>query len=112
MVKGMEKLDELVKKFNQRAMEDERLSSDIADLKRDILLNFKDDGKFYLHLENSRLEFVDPFENPDIEIEMDMDTFNKILSKELDALSAYITKRIVVRASLRDKLLLSDLLKA
>lgn len=108
---GMEELDDLVKKFNRRAAENMRLSKEISELKRKIIVKFNDDGKYYLLLENSMLSFTDPFEKADIEVELDTETFHKILGGEMDALSAYITRKISVKASLSDKLLLSDLLK-
>jgi putative sterol carrier protein len=111
MVRWMDKIEELVEKFNKRSSEDRKLYDDIKDLKRKIFINFKDNGKYYFYLENGKLAFVDPFDKPDIEIELEKDTFDKILNKELDALTAYISKKIIVRASLRDKLLISDLLK-
>ncbi|MEL9998701.1 MAG: SCP2 sterol-binding domain-containing protein [Thermoplasmata archaeon] len=107
----MEKLNELVDKFNKRVNVDKKLRDEIFDLDRKIVLNFKDDGKYYLHLENGSLNFIEPIDDPDIVVEMSVETFNKILSKEIDALSAYITRKIVVKASLSDKLLLSELLK-
>ncbi len=112
MVMILEKLNELVEKFNKRMEEDEKLRNGIGDLERKIIINFKDNGKYFLKLENGSLNFVDPFDKGDIEVEMTMETFEKILSKEMDALSAYITKKILVKASLSDKLLLSDLLKS
>lgn len=111
MVIRMEKLNELVDKFNKRVNVDKKLRDEIFDLDRKIVLNFKDDGKYYLHLENGSLNFIEPIDDPDIVVEMSVETFNKILSKEIDALSAYITRKIVVKASLSDKLLLSELLK-
>ena len=107
----MEKLNELVDKFNKRVNVDKKLRNEIFDLDRKIVLNFKDNGKYYLHLENGSLNFIEPIDDPDIVVEMSVETFNKILSKEIDALSAYITRKIVVKASLSDKLLLSELLK-
>ncbi|MEM4312943.1 MAG: SCP2 sterol-binding domain-containing protein [Thermoplasmata archaeon] len=107
----MEKLNELVDKFNKRVNVDKKLRDEIFDLDRKIVLNFKDDGKYYLHLENGSLNFIEPIDDPDIVVEMSVETFSKILSKEIDALSAYITRKIVVKASLSDKLLLSELLK-
>ena len=107
----MEKLNELVDKFNKRVNVDKKLRDEIFDLDRKIVLNFKDDGKYYLHLENGSLNFIEPIDDPDIVVEMSVETLNKILSKEIDALSAYITRKIVVKASLSDKLLLSELLK-
>ncbi|MEM0354860.1 MAG: sterol carrier protein, partial [Thermoplasmata archaeon] len=84
----MEKLNELVDKFNKRVNVDKKLRDEIFDLDRKIVLNFKDDGKYYLHLENGSLNFIEPIDDPDIVVEMSVETFNKILSKEIDALSA------------------------
>ncbi len=104
-----ETLQELVDKFN--AKEDARKEK-IKDLKRTILLRFTDDGTYHLYLENAKLSDVEEGEiEADIILETNTKTFQDILDKKEDALTAYITKKIKIKAKLMDKLLLSDLLK-
>jgi len=102
-------LQELVEKFN--AKDDERKEK-IKDLKRSIVVKFTDNGTYHLYLENAKLSDVKEGEiEADIILETDTKTFRDILDKKEDALTAYITKKIRIKAKLMDKLLLSDLLK-
>ena len=104
-----ETLQELVEKFN--AKDDERKDK-IKDLKRSIVVKFTDDGTYHFYLENAKLSDVEEGEiEADIVLETDTQTFRDILEKKEDALTAYITKKIRIKAKLMDKLLLSDLLK-
>ncbi|OYT59772.1 sterol carrier protein [Euryarchaeota archaeon ex4484_178] len=104
-----EMLQELVKKFNEK--DDERKEK-IKDLKRSILLRFTDNGVYHMYLENARLSDVEEGEiEADIVLETDTKTFRDIVEGKEDALTAYITKKIRIKAKLMDKLLLSDLLK-
>ncbi len=103
-------LQSLVNKFNE--MSDEKVKEKIKDLERNITVIFEDNGAYHFTLKNSKLSDVEEgYEKGDIEITTTTETFQKILNKEMDALSAYITKKIKVKASLMDKFLLSDLLK-
>ncbi len=102
-------LQQLVEKFN--AKEDPRKDK-IRDLKRVIVIKFTDDGSYHMRLENARLSPVEEGEVAgDIVVETDTRTFKDILEKREDALTAYITKKIRIKAKLMDKLLLSELLK-
>jgi putative sterol carrier protein len=108
-MKMKEMLQELVNKFN--AKDDERKEK-IKDLKRSIVVKFTDDGTYYMYLDNAQLSDVEEGEiDADIVLETDTKTFRDILDKKEDALTAYITKKIRIKAKLMDKLLLSDLLK-
>jgi len=108
----MDELMDLVKKFNERAERDESLRNNLKNLKRNIVVKFSDDGEYYLKLDKAKVEMLsDPFTKADITVELSTETFKKLLNKEIDALSAYITRKIVVKASLSDKLLISELLK-
>ncbi len=108
----MEKLYELVKKFNERAKKDDKLRREIENLNRKILVEFVDDGKYSFELKDAHIEELKDYNgNYDIEIYIDTNTFNEILEGKTDALSAYILKRFKVKASLSDKLLISQLLK-
>ncbi len=104
-----DRLQELVDKFNEK--EDPKKEK-IKDLKRSIVVKFTDDGSYHLYLENARLSDVEEGEiEADIVMETDTKTFIDILEKREDALTAYITKKVRIKAKLMDKLLLSDLLK-
>jgi len=102
-------LQELVDKFN--AKEDPRKEK-IKDLERTIVVRFTDDGTYNFKLKDARLSDVEEGEiQADIVVETTTKVFKDILDKKEDALTAYITKKIKIKAKLMDKLLLSDLLK-
>lgn len=102
-------LQELVKRFNER---DDPRKSKIRDLERSIVIKFSDDGTYHMYLKDAELSDVEEGEiEADIVVEIDTKTFKDILEKREDALTAYITKKIKIKAKLMDKLLLSDLLK-
>ncbi|MGC8610164.1 MAG: hypothetical protein ACP5JT_03655 [Thermoplasmata archaeon] len=108
----MEKLYELVKKFNERAERDNKFRKEIENLDRKILVEFVDDGKYSFELRDAHIEELkDYIGSYDIEVYIDTNTFNEIIEGKTDALSAYILKRFRVKASLSDKLLISQLLK-
>ena len=103
-------LQSLVDKFN--ATEDEKLKKKIEELERDITIIFEDNGSYHFSLKNGKLSDVEEgYAKGDIEITTTTDVFKKIINDEMDALSAYITKKIKVKASLMDKILISELLK-
>ncbi len=102
-------LQELVDKFNAK---DDPRKEKIKDLERTILVKFTDDGSYYFTLKNSKLSDVEEGEvKADIIVETTTETFKNIVNKKEDALTAYFSKKIRIKAKLRDKLLLSDLLK-
>ncbi len=104
-----ELLQELVRKFNEK--EDSRKEK-IKELRRSIVVKFTDDGTYNIYLENATLSDVEEGEiQADIVVETDTGTFRAILEKREDALTAYLSRKIRVKASLMDKLLLSELLK-
>ncbi len=102
-------LQEIVEKFNNK---NDPRKEKIKDLSRTIVIKFTDDGTYHMKLENATVGDVQEGEvEGDIMVETTTALFHKILSKEEDALSAYITKKIKIKAKLMDKLLLADLLK-
>jgi len=108
----MENLFDLVEKFNRRAREDEKLMHELKGLEKKIEINFTDNGRYSFLLKDgqvSRHEGI--FESPDIAVIITTDVFESIINREIDVLSAYITRKFTVKASLSDKLLISELLK-
>ncbi len=102
-------LQGIVEKFNNK---DDPRKEKIKDLSRIIIIRFTDDGTYHMKLENATLGDVQEGEvEGDIAVETTTTLFRKILNKEEDAFTAYITKKIKIKAKLMDKLLLADLLK-
>jgi len=103
-----ETLQELVNKFNENADVNKKLK----DIDRMITIKFSDDGTYHIHLKDGKLSDVEEGEvESQIAVEMTSEVFNGILNKEIDALTAYLTKKISINASLMDKLLIKDLFK-
>ncbi|MGC8584782.1 MAG: SCP2 sterol-binding domain-containing protein [Thermoplasmata archaeon] len=108
----MERLYEILRKFNERAQKDNKFRKDIEGLERKILVDFTDNGKYSFELKDSVISEIKNYEGSyDIEVYIDTSTFNEIIDGKTDALSAYILKKFRVKASLSDKLLISQLLK-
>jgi putative sterol carrier protein len=107
-----EVLNNLADKINKRLATDEKFKKKLSGVKKTFCIDF--DGKdFYnFSLENGSVsEIMDGKKDADIYIEVSSDLFSKLLSGEEDAMSAYFEKKIKIKASLMDKLLISDLLK-
>ena len=103
-----ETLQELVNKFNANTSVGQKLK----DMDRMITIKFSDDGVYHIHLKDGKLSDVEEGEfESNIYIEMTTEVFKKTLNKEIDALTAYLSKKIKIKASLMDKLLIKDLFK-
>lgn len=107
-----EVLNNLADKINKRLATDEKFKNKLSRVQKTFCIDF--DGKdFYnFSLENGTIsEILEGKKDADISIEVPADLFNKLLNGEEDAMSAYFEKKIRIKASLMDKLLISDLLK-
>ncbi len=104
-----EELQKLVEKFNNT---ESKKKEKLKDLTRSINIVFEDDGSYHTVLKSGILSDIEEgtVEKGDITITTTTETFHKILSKEEDAMTAYITKKIRIKAKLMDKLLLNDIL--
>ena len=103
-----ETLQELINKFN----DNDTVSKKVKDMDRMITIKFPDCGSYHIHLKNGKMSDVEEGEvESQIVVEMTSEVFKGILNKEIDALTAYLSKKISVKASLMDKLLIKDLFK-
>ena len=101
-------LNGLVERYNSK------IPDGVRDLDRIIILEFTDDDVYYLHLKNGALEGpmkVKPEGEGEIGIRMSSEVFESVLSGKMSALTAYMSRKISVDASLMDKLLLMEMLK-
>lgn len=107
-----EVLDNLVEKVNSRLATDDKYKKKLSSITKTVLVQFDQDKFFNFKLESGQISPVSEGEiEADIKIQVPFETFNKIMNKETDALSAYFEKKLQIKASLMDKLLLQDLLK-
>ncbi|KAA8922379.1 SCP2 sterol-binding domain-containing protein [Thermoplasma sp.] len=105
-------LQQLVAKVNKKFEDDPKYREKLKSLSRSINLEFDGKDNYHFYLKDAHLSDVEDGKiDADINVIVSSDTFNKILSKETDPLTAYLTKQIKIKASLMDKLLISDLLK-
>ncbi len=108
-----EVLNELVKKMNDRIAKDPNYSKKLSGVNKTVEIIFDGKDSYYFKAENGHVtEPVEGKIDANITVEVSSDTFNKILSKEVNAMDAYMKQQLKIKASLLDKLLLSDLLKA
>lgn len=107
-----EVLDNLVNKVNNKIASDEKYRNKLSKVTKTVLVQFDQDKFYNFRLENGKISPVSEGQvEADIKVQVPFETFNKILNKETDAMTAYFEKKLQVKASLMDKLLLQDLLK-
>ncbi len=107
-----EVLNELAAKINKRLTTDEKFKKKLSGVTKSFCIDFdgKDFYNFSLH-DGSVSEIDEGKKDSDIYIEVPSELFSKLLSGEEDAMTAYFEKKIKIKASLMDKLLISELLK-
>ncbi len=107
-----EVLDELKNRVNERIKNDEKFAKKLSTIKKSFLVAF-DDKEFYnFQISGGKVgEVVEGKQASDIEIAVDSDTFNKIIARQIDPMAAYMEKKIKIKASLFDKLFLTELFK-
>lgn len=108
----LETLNYLVKKANAKL--EENKYDRIRELERKIIVKFQENGCYVTHLAGGKLEefkMASEDEKADIEIQLSIETLKDLVEERLDAVSAYITGKIKIRAKLMDKILLAEVLK-
>ncbi len=104
-----DELQKLVEKFN---LSENEKKEKVKDLERTIVIIFDNGEIYHTKLKDGKLSDIQEGKvDGDITVSTDVETFKKILKGEEDALSAYITKKIKLKAKLMDKLLLAEILK-
>ncbi|MCL5665585.1 MAG: SCP2 sterol-binding domain-containing protein [Candidatus Thermoplasmatota archaeon] len=105
-------LNQLSETVNRRIESDEKYRKKLGKVTKTFCITFDGKESYNFSLDNGKIsEIQDGRKDSDIMVNVDSDTFRKILSKEIDPLSAYIEKKITVKASLLDKLLITELFK-
>lgn len=107
-----EVLDGLVEKVNGKIESDEKYRKKLSGVTKSVLVQFDQDKFYNFTLKDGQISPVSEGSiEADIKIQVPFETFNKIMNKETDALTAYFEKKLQVKASLMDKILLQELLK-
>lgn len=107
-----ETLEALRKRVIQRIDSDEKFKNRLMKVDKKFLVEFEGNTFYNFSIKQGSIsEIMDGPIEADVTISMDSDTFNKIMSKEIDPMEAYFEKKIRIKASLPDKLFLTDLFK-
>ncbi len=107
-----ETLSQLSETVNRRIQSDEKYSKKLGKVSKSFCIIFDENESYNFRLENGKIsEIMDGKTDADITIEVSADNFKKLLSREIDPMEAYFDKRIKVKASLMDKLLITELFK-
>lgn len=107
-----ETLEALRKRVIQRIDSDEKFKNKLMKVDKKFLVEFEGNTFYNFSIKQGSIsEIIDGPVEADVTISMDSDTFNKIMSKEIDPMEAYFEKKIRIKASLLDKLFLTDLFK-
>jgi putative sterol carrier protein len=105
-------LDQLVERVNKKLESDEKYRSKLDGVSKSFVITFDNSDSYNFRLDDGSISPVTPGSiEADVSVTVSSETFQKILTKEIDAFSAYFEKKIQVKAKLMDKLLLTELLK-
>lgn len=105
-------LNQLSDSVRKRMETDEKLRKKLDRVSKTFCITFDEKESYNFSIENGTIsEIMDGRKESDIMVDVDSETFRKILSKEVDPLAAYMEKKIRVKASLLDKLLITELFK-
>ncbi|MFG1518924.1 MAG: SCP2 sterol-binding domain-containing protein [Thermoplasmataceae archaeon] len=107
-----ETLESLRKRVLERINSDEKFKNKLMKVDKKFLVEFEGKNLYNFSIKEGNIsEIMEGPIDADVTISMDSDTFNKIMSKEMDPMEAYFEKKIRIKASLLDKLFLTDLFK-
>jgi len=99
-------LEDAIRKFNERAQKDEKLSRDLEGIERKVFVDLKDGPKFHFVLKDRQIGPLGEgrIEGADVTILSDSATLTAVLKKEMGPMKAYATQKLKVKASLDDVL--------
>jgi len=111
-LKGL--IETAIKKFNDRAKEDEKLRKQLKDMDRRIMLEFHDSEPAHFHLVDMCIkDFCDgTIENFNLKVITDLKTMKGLLKQEIKPMKAYAMGKIKFKGSLTDLLTLKKLFSA
>ncbi len=105
-------LDGLVAKINAKIATNEKYREKLSKVNKTFCVDFDGSDFYNFKLEAGKVSEVLPGKiDADVTIEVGSEIFKKILNGEEDPMVAYLEKKIRIKASLMDKLLINDLLK-
>ncbi len=105
-------LNQLRETVNSRIESDEKYRKKLGKVSKSFCITFDGSESYNFTLENGSVsEVKDGTVEADISIEVSSETFKKLLAREIDPMAAYFDKQIRVKASLMDKVLITELFK-
>jgi putative sterol carrier protein len=106
-----ELLKTAIEKFNDKCKTDMELQKNLKDLKRTVQIVVVGDNSYKFTLQDCHISdfSVGTVEKPDVHISSDAETMKKLINKEMSALKAYALKKIRIKASMEDLLMLKKL---
>lgn len=105
-------LRNVIRRFNEKTKGDKSLQEETKGIERRVQILVTDGKKYHLELKGSRLSDLTEGEiaAPDATIISDTATLVGVLKKEIAPFKALATRKIVLKASLADKIRLGRLL--
>jgi len=99
-----EMLEDLIRKFNEKAESDPGLRKEIGDLTKTVLIELKDGTKYHFTLKDRKVAGLldGGVEHADITILTDADTLRQLILREMGPFKAYATGKIKLKGSLED----------
>jgi len=107
-------LEEVVRKFNQRAKDDAKVRDELKDTERWIDVKLSDGPLYNMHLKDCALSPLAEGDHPGAEITLESDskTLIAVLKKEMGPMKAMALKKIRLKADLEDIFRLRKLLSS
>ncbi len=107
-----EQLKKMVDKFNDSVEKDENLRDYIKDMDRTIRIDITDGDTYLLKLHDCNMTFADEMEGDDVDIKVTASdsTMAGLIDGSVKPMKAYATKKLKIKASLQDLMLMRKLL--
>lgn len=102
----------MVDRFNSHVEHNPAIRQELKDVERVIELHLTDGDTFQIILKDAQLSLPvkSNGEKPHVRIVTDKATFDGLVKKELGPMKALVTRKLVIEATLEDKILLRRLL--
>lgn len=112
-VKFLAIVEEKITLFNEKVKEDSNFAKIIGTSDRTVAISISDGNTYVCELKDGILSQISKSSAPvtsDISLESDFETIESILNNELSPMKAYVKRKLSVKASFRDLMLLRQLL--
>jgi putative sterol carrier protein len=99
-----QRIEEAIDRFNRMAQEDPKLQKEVSGIVRRVQIVLEDGPSYHFVLDNGHIDGLrdGPLGEAEITVATDTATLDGIFSGEVNALRAYATKKLKLKASLQD----------